>query len=120
MCRLQTPQLEEILKDFPLYSQDGKGKEAICRAIFAIGSARWFILEGESEDCDTIMFGIVIGLLEDEYGYVSLKELSEVELDLTSQGYGKLQVRQQANFKPTALKNLRDDRLQKFLARFED
>ncbi len=120
MCRLQTPQLEEALKDFPLYSQDGKGKDAICRAIFAIGSARWFILEGESEDGDTIMFGIVIGLLEDEYGYVSLKELSEVELDLTSQGYGKLQVRQQANFKPTALKNLRDDRLRNFLARFED
>ena len=120
MCRLQTPQLEEALNGFPLYSQDGKGKEAICRAIFAIGSARWFILEGDREGDDTIMFGIVIGLLEDEYGYVSLKELSGVELDLTSQGYGKLQVRQQPDFKPTALKNLCDDRLQKFLARFED
>lgn len=120
MCRLQTPQLEEALNGFPLYSQDGKGKNAICRAIFAIGSARWFILEGDREDDDTIMFGIVIGLLEDEYGYVSLKELSDVELDLTSQGYGRLQVRQQQNFKPTALKNLRDDRLQRFLARFED
>lgn len=82
MCRLQTPQLEEALKGFPLYSQDGKGKEAICRAIFTIGSARWFILEGEREDGDTIMFGIAIGLLEDEYGYVSLKELSEIELNL--------------------------------------
>ena len=120
MCRLQTPQLEETLNGFPLYSQDGKGKEAICRAIFAIGSARWFILEGEREGDDTIMFGIVIGLLEDEYGYVSLKELSGVELDMTAQGYGKLQVRQQPDFKPTALKNLCDDRLQKFLARFED
>lgn len=120
MCRLQTPQLEEALNGFPLYSQDGKGKETICRAIFAIGSARWFILEGDREGDDTIMFGIVIGLLEDEYGYVSLKELSSVELNLTSQGYGKLQVRQQPNFKPTALKNLCDDRLQKFLARFED
>ena len=120
MCRLQTPQLEEALTGFPLYSHDGKGKNAICRAIFAIGSARWFILEGDREDDDTIMFGIVIGLLEDEYGYVSLKELSDVELDLTSQGYGKLQVRQQPDFKPTALKNLCDDRLQRFLARFED
>jgi len=73
MCRLQTPQLEEALKDYPLYSQDGNGKEAICRAIFAIGSARWFILEGEREGDDTIMFGIVIGLLEDEYGYVSIE-----------------------------------------------
>lgn len=115
MCRLQTPKLEEDLKDYPLYSQDGKGKEAICRAIFAIGSARWFILEGEREGDDTIMFGIVIGLLEDEYGYVSLKELSGVELDLTSQGYGKLQVRQQPNFKPTALKNLCDIDCKSFL-----
>lgn len=120
MCRLQTPQLEKALNGFPLYSQDGKGKEAICRAIFALGSVRWFILEGERESDDTIMFGIVIGLLEDEYGYVSLKELSDVELDLTSQGYGKLQVRLQPDFKPTALKSLCDDRLQMFLARFED
>lgn len=67
-----------------------------------------------------IMFGIVIGLLEDEYGYVSLQELSDVEFDLTSQGYGKIQVRQQTDFTPTALKNICDDRLQKFLARFED
>ena len=70
------------MNGFPLYSQDGKGKEAICRAIFAIGSARWFILEGEREGDDTIMFAIVTGLIEDEYGYVSLNELSEVELDL--------------------------------------
>ena len=89
MCRLQKPQLEETLKDFPLHSQDGKGKDAICRAIFVLGSARWFILEGNREGDDTIMFGIVIGLIEDEYGYVSLNELSDIELDLTAKGYGK-------------------------------
>ncbi|KAB3841752.1 DUF2958 domain-containing protein [Phocaeicola vulgatus] len=120
MCRLLTPQLEEVLKDFPLYSQDGKGKEAVCVAIFAIGSARWFILEGEHEEDDTILFGIVIGLLENEYGYISLNELSEVELDLTAQGFGKLQVRQQPNFQPTPLKLLRDNRLKRFLERFEE
>lgn len=120
MCRLKTPQLEEALSGFPLYSQDGKGKNAKCIAIFALGSARWFILEGETEGNDTILFGIVIGLIEDEYGYISLNELSEVELDLTSQGYGKLQVRQQPNFKPTTLKDIKEPRLQKFLSRFED
>lgn len=119
MCRLLTPQLEDALKDYPLYSQDGKGKEAVCIAIFAIGSVRWFILEGESEEDDTILFGIVIGLLENEYGYISLNELSGVELDLTAQGFGKLQVRQQLNFQPTPLKLLSDNRLQRFLARFE-
>ena len=46
MCRLMTTQLAEALEGYPLYSQDGKGKEAVCRAVFALGSVRWFILEG--------------------------------------------------------------------------
>lgn len=119
ICRLLTPQLKEALKGFPLYSQDGKGKDAVCRAIFALGSVRWFILEGEADGRDTILFGIVIGLMEDEYGYISLNELSELSLDLTSQGLGKLQVRQQPNFQPTPLRNLNDQRLQYFLAELE-
>ena len=117
MCRLMTPQLEEALKGFPLYSQNGKGKEAVCRAVFALGSVRWFILEGEAEENDIILFGIVIGLME--YSYISLNELSEIELDLTAQGLGKLQIRQQPNFQPTELRLLNDKRLQRFLARFE-
>lgn len=106
------------MKGYPLYSQDGKGKEALCRAIFALGSVRWFIIEGQREGNDTVLFGIVIGLMEDEYGYVSLNELSEVSIDLTAQGLGKLQVRQQQNFRPVPLKQLADDRLQRFLSRF--
>ena len=119
MCRLMTTQLAEALEGYPLYSQDGKGKEAVCRAIFALGSVRWFILEGNREDDDVILFGIVVGLMEDEYGYISLNELSDVELDLSAQGLGKLQVRQQQNFEPVPLKLIRDSRLQDFLARFE-
>ena len=38
MCRLMTPRLEEALKGYPLYSQDGRGKEAVCVAIFALGA----------------------------------------------------------------------------------
>ena len=114
-----TPQLEEALKGFPLYSQNGKGKEAVWRAVFALGSVRWFILEGEAAENDIILFGIVIGLMEDEYSYISLNELSEIELDLTAQGLGKLQIRQQPNFQPTELRLLNDKRLQRFLARFE-
>ena len=76
-----TPRLEEALEGYPLYSQDGKGKEAVCRAIFVLGAVRWFILEGEKEGNDAILYGIVVGLAEDEYGYISLNELSEVELD---------------------------------------
>ena len=87
------------------------------KRLSSLGGVRWFILEGEKEGNDTILFGIVIGLMEDEYGYISLKELSDIELDLTKQGFGKLQVRQQENFHPVPLKKLRDSRLQELLAR---
>lgn len=122
MCRLLTPKLEEALRDFPLYSQDDKKGEAICCAIFVIGRVRWFIIEGEREGNDVTMFGIVIGLMEDEYGYVSLNELSDIEIDLSKQhlGNGKLQVTPLENFKPRPLKEINDIRLKRFLARFED
>ncbi len=122
MCRLMTPKLEEALKGFPLRSQDGKFGEAICCAIFVIGRVRWFIIEGEQEGNDFTMFGIVIGLMEDEYGYVSLNEMSDIEIDLAKQGLGegKFQVTQLQDFTPRPLKEINDIRLKRFLARFKD
>ena len=34
--KLITPQFMEAIKNFPLYSQEEKGKDAICVAIFTI------------------------------------------------------------------------------------
>ena len=67
------------------------------------------------------MFGIVIGLMEDEYGYISLKEMSDIEIDLEEKGLGKGKVRVQQieNFKPTPLSEINDINLQRFLSRFE-
>lgn len=76
--RLITPVLEEILKSYPLYSQDGKGKDAVCVAIFFIGHVRWFVLEGQPEGNDTTLFTIVCGLHETEYGYTSVNEMESV------------------------------------------
>lgn len=45
--RLITPGWEKSMKDYPLYSQDSKKKDAICIAVFFIGNARWYILEGQ-------------------------------------------------------------------------
>ena len=120
MNRLMTPRLEEALNGFPLYSQDGKGKEAVCVAIFTIGNARWFVLEGSKEGDDMIMFCIVVGLAEDEYGYVSLNELAEVEIDCRKQGYGILQVTEVPYFKPRPVGEIADKRLQSFLSRLDD
>ena len=64
MCRLMTPQLAEALKGFPLYSQNGKGKEAVCRAVFILALPDGSSLKEKQKD-DTILFGIVIGLMED-------------------------------------------------------
>ena len=120
MCRLQTPQLEEALNGFPLYSQDGKGKDAVCVTIFTIGNARWFVLEGSREGDDTIMFCIVVGLAEDEYGYVSLNELAGIEIDCREHGYGILQVTEVPYFKPRPLREIPDSRLQSLLSRLHD
>lgn len=38
MNRLLTPKFEEAIKDYPLYSQDGKERNAVCVAIFTIGN----------------------------------------------------------------------------------
>lgn len=47
--KLITPQFMEAIKNFPLYSQEEKGKDAICVAVFTIGHIRWFVLEGQTE-----------------------------------------------------------------------
>lgn len=120
MNRLMTQRLEEALNGFPLYSQDGKGEDAVCVAIFSIGNARWFVLEGSREGDDTIMFCIVVGLAEDEYGYVSLNELAEVEIDYRSKGYGILRVTEVPYFKPRPLREIADRRLQSLLSRLHD
>ena len=117
MNRLMTPKLEEAINRYPLYSQDGKGKKAMCIAVFAIGNVRWFILEGSHEDDDTTLFGIVVGLAEDEYGYVSLNELADLEIDCRKQGFGVLKVVHVPYFIPQPIGKIADKRLQDFLER---
>ena len=45
--RLITPDLEKSMKDYPLYSQDSKKKDALCIAVFFIGNTHWYIPEGQ-------------------------------------------------------------------------
>ena len=47
--RLITPELEEALKSYPLYSQDGKKKDATCIVLFTLGNIRWYIFNASSE-----------------------------------------------------------------------
>ncbi len=54
---LITPELEKAMQDYPLYSQDSKKKDAVCIAVFFIGNARWYILEGQREPPDYSRIG---------------------------------------------------------------
>lgn len=116
--RLITPQLIEALKDFPLYSQDGKGVEAVCVAVFQIGRIRWYVLEGQQEGDDFVFFSVVCGMCETEYGYVSAKELASIEIDGAKFGMDcKFHVCQDNHFKPKKLKDICHADLQEFLNR---
>lgn len=101
--------IEKALMDFPLDSQDGMWGDAICSVVFGLGSdIRWYIIEGQRESNDIIMFGIVIGLCEDEFCYVSLNGLME-----------NFWVYKLNDFTPIPLKEIDDTRLQQFLGKFK-
>ncbi len=106
--RLITPELEKAMQDYPLYSQDSKKKDAVCIAVFFIGNARWYILEGQRENDDFVLFGIVVGLAETEYSYISANEMASVELDATKFGLGTVRVEQRKPFQPCQLSEIFD------------
>ena len=114
--RFMTSSLEETLKDYPLYSQDNRKRNAVCLMLFTIGNVRWYILEGEKTNNGFTLYGIVVGLCETEYGYISLNELSQVSMDANRYGLGALYVEQDLNFKPCAIGDIDDDELQSFLS----
>lgn len=118
--RLITPELEKAMQEYPLYSQDSKKKDAVCIAVFFIGNARWYILEGQRENDDFVLFGIVVGLAETEYSYISANEMASVELDATKFGLGMVRVEQRKPFQPCQLSEIFDRELQSFLSRLYD
>lgn len=61
----------------PLYSQEGKGEDAIGQLKFFTPwtSWTWYASEHGPEECR--FFGVVVGY-EREYGYFSLNELGEI------------------------------------------
>ena len=92
--RLIDNELQAKLENNPLYSQDGKKKDAKCIAVFRIGNIRWYVLEGQPEGTDFILYGIVVGMIDTEYGYMSAKEMSALTIDASKYGLGILKVEQ--------------------------
>ena len=58
--KLMTEEVEKRLKEFPLYSQDGKGMDSIVAVKYfnPFGAGTWLITEGEKqENGDWLLFG---------------------------------------------------------------
>lgn len=112
--KLLTAPIKKRLEKYPLYSQDGKKKEAQCSAKFFLcqGAWTWYILEYDGDDT---FFGVIInGEGEGEYGYISLKELQALR---TRWGLG---VERDIVFTPKKLSEINDTYLKKFLRKFDD
>lgn len=118
--RLITPSFEETLSSYPLYSQDGREKDALCIALLSLGNIRWYILEGQTCENDPILYGIVVGLIETEYGYFSIPELENITYDASEYGLGTLTIEHDPEFKPCTLAEIEDNELQSFLSRLYD
>lgn len=86
--QLMTPELEEKLKDYPLYSQDGKGDKAevIIKYFNPVGAGTWYVLEGNKQESGDYLFFGYVELLEGEYGYFTLGELESIQIPLRMNG----------------------------------
>ena len=117
--RLLTAEIIGALKQYPLYSQDDKRGDAVGVAVLGIGNIRWYIIEGEQQGDDFTFFGVVTGMYQTEYGYFSLREMENIEVDGGRYGLPvKLHIEVIEGFKPCKLKEIKDKELQDFLANF--
>lgn len=95
--KLLTKELEAKLP--PLYSQDGKGYEAIALAKFFTPDSNWTWYVTEYDPLERIFFGLVDGF-EMELGYFSLDELQSIKGSLG------LSIERDIYFSPTKLSTL--------------
>ncbi|MBL4862509.1 MAG: DUF2958 domain-containing protein [Crocinitomicaceae bacterium] len=69
--------IERLMKDYPLYSQDGLKNPLVVVKLFSIASeGRWFLTEYDPKTQEA--FGYVTGLGHDELGYTSISELESL------------------------------------------
>lgn len=73
---------ERLLKEYPLYSQDGKKGEAIAVLRLWLASATYYVLEVGDLEGDMELFIIYDDGHTTEYGYQLLSELEEASVDV--------------------------------------
>lgn len=80
--KLLTEEIIKRFKEYPLYSQDGKGDESIVLVKYfnPVGAGTWLITEAElQEDGDWLLFGYC-HIWCWEWGYVMLSDLENLKL----------------------------------------
>ena len=79
---LLTDEINELFKQYPLYSQDGKGMDSVVLVKYfnPCGAGTWLITEAEEqENGDWLLFGYC-HIFCWEWGYVMLSELQNLKL----------------------------------------
>ena len=102
MAKLMTPEVEKLLKEYPLYSQDDKKENTLVLCKFFLGSYTWYITEGSPEGNDFTLFGMTCNGEDAEFGYISLNELEA----LKTKGALALEVERDLHFEPITLEAL--------------
>ena len=115
--RLLTNELVKAFESHQLYSQDEKGVKAVCICVFQIGNIKWYVLEGQKEGDDFIIYSIVVGMGDTEYGYASLNEMEQIQVKTGLASFPVAKIIQDKSFQPQMLKDIKDEKLQTFLHR---
>ena len=79
---LLTDEIKELFKQYPLYSQDGRGMDSVVLVKYfnPCGAGTWLITEAEEqENDDWLLFGYC-HIFCWEWGYVMLSELQNLKL----------------------------------------
>ena len=82
--KMVTKEIEKLFDKYPLYSQDGKGDDAvvICKFFNPVGDQSWYVLEASEEvDGDRELFVMFTATGRYyEYGYHMLSEFLKCEV----------------------------------------
>lgn len=78
-----TKSIETAAAKYPIYSQDGKGMDSkvLVKYFNPYGAGTWIITEAERDGDDILLYGYC-NIHEWEWGYVSLKELESIMVNV--------------------------------------
>lgn len=111
--KMITKPIEKLMDKYPMYSQDGKGEDAVVlfKVFNPYGAMSWYVLEaGEPDDRgDRELFVLVTNLGEKEYGYCRLSDLTDTTVNVF--GY-RMHLERDRYFKGTVRDALIDARIQ--------